>query len=458
MIPVTATEFAALMAPLGPFEAAPIVAVAVSGGSDSLALALLASEWARDRGGQAVALTVDHRLRSESTAEAETVGVWLKKNAIPHTILPWLTPKPASDIQAAARSARYALLEDWCHQAGILHLLLAHHQDDQAETLLMRLGRGSGVDGLSSMQAIRETIYLRRLRPLLDVPRARLTATLVDRGQLEWVDDPSNRNPAYARIRLRQAFPSLEALGLIPARLAATAARMGRAREALEDMTAQAVLRGVTTYPAGYAMIDREYFRTLPDEVALRLLARLLQAVGGGNYPPRLERLERLFLGMRTKPEEIRTLAGCRCGPHQGGILVSREVSKVQGPVALEPGETTLWDGRFRLALAHDAQSGLVIRALGLQGWRKLAAVSQFQRLPPIPAAVRPTLPVIADETGVSAVPHVSYNRGGGAESVVRCVISATCPMTAALRRLARGSDGIISRVTLGPPTERGRD
>ena len=148
-------EFAAAMALLAPFEPAPLVAVAVSGGPDSLALALLAARWAASRGGRAVALTVDHHLRPESTGEALQVGRWLADRGIAHAVLDWSPPPVlAGDIQAAARDARYAMLEAWCREAGALHLLVAHHAEDQAETLLLRLGRGSGLAGLAAMPAV----------------------------------------------------------------------------------------------------------------------------------------------------------------------------------------------------------------------------------------------------------------------------------------------------------------
>jgi tRNA(Ile)-lysidine synthase len=234
--PLTGDEFARLLAPLGPFEPAPHLAVAVSGGADSLALALLADFWARERGGSVTALTVDHRLRPGSTDEAERVRAWLSARGIAHRILTWLGPYPLTDLQAAARAARYRLLADWCRDAGVLHLLIAHHRDDQAETLLLRLGRGSGAAGLAGMAALVEQPDCRLLRPFLSVPPARLRATL-DALDQPWIEDPSNRNPVFARVRLRVARQMLDGLGLSPARLADTAGHLGRARAALEAAT-----------------------------------------------------------------------------------------------------------------------------------------------------------------------------------------------------------------------------
>ena len=187
--PLADREFAARIERLGPFERHPEIAVAVSGGPDSLALAILLDRWARRRGGRAIALTVDHGLREESAAEARRVGRWMRGRGIAHHILVWRGRKPKHGVQAAARDARYALLESWCRRHAILHLALAHHRDDQIETFLMRLGRGSGLDGLAAMPAIAERGGVRLLRPLLDIDKARLVASLAAMGQ-GWIEDP----------------------------------------------------------------------------------------------------------------------------------------------------------------------------------------------------------------------------------------------------------------------------
>ena len=198
------------MAPLGPFEPAPRVAVAVSGGSDSLALSLLADRWARARGGTVFGLTVDHRLRPESGAEANKVRRWLAARAVSHRTLRWTGTRPVSRVQEEARAARYALLVGWCRQARVLHLLLGHQREDQAETVLQRLVRGSGIDGLAAMAPVRLAMEpdgggVRLLRPLLSVSRDALTASLAFWGQ-PWIDDPTNRDTFHTRPRLAAAL------------------------------------------------------------------------------------------------------------------------------------------------------------------------------------------------------------------------------------------------------------
>ncbi|MEE8213792.1 MAG: tRNA lysidine(34) synthetase TilS, partial [Alphaproteobacteria bacterium] len=176
--PLSDDAFERMMDGLGPFEARPHVAVAVSGGADSLCLTVLANRWAERRGGDITALTVDHGLRPEAGEETRRLGLWLDALSIDHRVLPWTGPKPLTGVQAAARRARYDLMNSWCREAGVLHLLLAHTRDDQAETLLLRLTAGSGADGLAAMSAIRETPDVRLLRPFLEVPKTVLVATL----------------------------------------------------------------------------------------------------------------------------------------------------------------------------------------------------------------------------------------------------------------------------------------
>ena len=223
-------EFAALMAQFAPFEAAPAIAVAVSGGRDSMSLALLASRWAARCGGDLVAITVDHGLRPDSASEARQVGGWLRAHGIRHGVLRWPGPYPSSGIQAAARQARYRLLTDYCRDHAILHLLVGHHREDQAETVWIRHERASGRDGLAAMAPLSEQMHLRLLRPLLDVPRARLSAILDTIGQ-GWIDDPSNDNTQMARGRLRSQGSELSLSDALHTAQSSARAYFGRRRD-----------------------------------------------------------------------------------------------------------------------------------------------------------------------------------------------------------------------------------
>ncbi len=401
--PLSQAEFAALMAPFAAAIGEGPVAVAVSGGADSLALALLAADWARQRGMALVALTVDHRLRVESAAEARQVRRWLAARGIDHRVLAWRGPKPTANLQAGARAARYRLLADECRKRNCDHLLLAHQLEDQAETFLLRAGRGSGVDGLCAMAPAAEAGGLTLLRPLLAVPKARLEATLRAAGQ-GWIDDPSNRDPRFQRTAARAALGLLAPAGMVARRLADTARRMARVRAALDYHTAALAARAVTVDEGGFCRLDPAALLAEPEEIALRLLARLLMTVGGRALPPRLERLERLLAALREgKLARGRTLHGCRVLPWRDGVLVCREASDIAGPLALAPGASQTWDGRFRVRLGPDAPRGLKVAALGA------APAALAKPLAGLPGPVRPTLPALWRGGRLVAVPRLGY-------------------------------------------------
>ena len=413
------------MAPLGPFEPAPRLAVAVSGGADSLALAVLLGDWVRARRGSLVALIVDHRLRAGSGTEARQVAGWCAGLGLERHILSWRGAKPEANRQAAARRARYDLLSTWCLRHGVVHLATAHHRDDQAETLLLRLGRGSGLDGLAAMAAVNEQAGLRLLRPLLPLPKARLCATLEARG-LAWIEDPSNRDPAYARTAARRLLTAGDGGGLSGERLAAAAGHLGRARAALEGTLAALLAESVAVDPAGFAWLEPAPLCAAGPELALRALSRVLLTVGGAEYTPRLERLERLHGRLRDGLGRGATLAGCRILPRRGRLLVVREAAAADS-VPVRPGERLRWDGRFEVAVSRKIAAAAGPLRLGPLGEAGRAALSgalrrvsgpQAAALPP-PAA-RPGLPALSDRRGLLAVPHLGYLRGGDPACVLR--------------------------------------
>lgn len=413
---LTDHAFDTLMADLGPFESLPHMAVAVSGGPDSLCLALLAGRWAGRRGGRVTALTVDHGLRAQSWEEARQVGRWLKPEGIGHHILDWQGPKPKTGVQAAARAARYGLMRAWCRDQGVLHLALAHTRDDQAETFLLRLGSGSGAEGLAAMSAIRETPEVRLLRPLLDIPKAALVAMLKDRGQ-PWIEDPSNRDTAFARVRIRRTMADG---GLDAASLARSAHRFGRARQALEAAVSSLLARSVRIHPAGFADLATAPFAAAPAEVSLRALGRVLTAIGGHDYGPRLEKLERLHRGLfvdRRRPAA--TLGGCRilAGAEGGKFLVCREDRGLPAPVAVHPGDRLTWDRRFAIHFGGEGGGGFRLGNLGRRGWAEIAGNRADFRHAPVPGPVRASLPALFDPVGVYSVPHLGFRRESDAGS-----------------------------------------
>lgn len=404
------------MEALGPFESEPRLAVAVSGGGDSMALALLAADWVRGRAGGMTALTVDHGLRPESAAEAVQVGRWLAARGIEHRVLTWPGPHPATGVQAAAREARYRLLTQWCKEAGVLHLLLAHHAEDQAETFLLRLERGSGLDGLAAMSAVVETEAVRLLRPVLGISRRALRAVLAAHGQ-PWIDDPANLDRRFARTRVRALLTALEDAGLPALRVAATAAGLGRARAAAEAATATLLAGCCAADPAGFARLDPYVLAAAPAEIGQRVLARVLHAIGGRAYAPATEHIERLHGRiLRARLGNGVTLGACRLLAQGGTLLVCREARGLPAPMAAEPGGCIRWDGRFRVELARHLPTGLILAPLARRGFEEIAAWNPSLRRGGVPAAAV-SLPALRDGRGILWVPSLGYLRQGVVES-----------------------------------------
>ncbi len=295
-------------------------AVAVSGGADSLALCWLLTAWAK-QGGLAppTVLSVDHGLGAGSDDIARKVVETAQQWQLTASVLPWTGPKPRRNLEAAARDARYQLLGDWCLSHGIKGLYVGHTLEDQAETLLLRLGRGSGVDGLCAMSGLSPFplagyFELALVRPLLVLARASLRRLLRELG-VAWHEDPMNEDPRFSRVRIRQAWPTLIAAGLAPERLVLATDHLRRARSALQS-TAEAFVADHCRFEDGHAQLDRAALAALPEEIGLRALALVLMRVSGSSYRPRFRRLQALYNSVCSG--ELgggRTLMGCRLAP-----------------------------------------------------------------------------------------------------------------------------------------------
>lgn len=432
--PIGPVGFDRLMQALGPFESAPHIAVGVSGGADSMALVLLLHRWVADRSGYLLALTVDHGLRPDSGAEAGRVAAWMAARGIDHRILHWQGAKPVTGIQAGARHARLRLLADAAADAGILHLALAHHADDQAETYRLRADRSSGRQGLAGMPAIREMERLRLIRPLLPVGKDRLVATCQAMEQ-EWVEDPSNSNPAFARARLRLS----ESVGEGEMTGALAAAR-DRARD--DDDAAALLAAHARFQPEGWVILDNALVDH-PPALGQRLVATLLRAVGGATYPPSPTAVAHLVAGLAAQPEQGRTLAGCRFMPIAGGWRLMREARNLEGPVRFGGGGLPVtWDGRFRLWA--ERVGDYIVRALDEDLWcRAVADRPALGRLD-LPAALRWTLPAVLSGDQLIAIPHMDYRVGSMADPGLHMVPLVSVPAVPARFAVVTAADDII--------------
>ena len=369
---------------LGPWDAARRVAVAVSGGADSLALAVLAQQW-----GDPAAFICDHGLRPESAAEAEAARIALSARGIPARVLQLQVDK-GPGLAARARTARYAALTAACREAGLVDLLLGHHAGDQAETVLMRQRRGSGAAGLAGMSAIVETDDVRLLRPLLSFDPAVLRALVVQAGLVP-AEDPTNTDPQATRARLRQE------IGGERAALLAGAARHGAARTEGEAATARELAGRVMLYPEGYAVLS-------PGPIGAAALGAVLRSVSGRRYP-----VDAASLAAAPKAA---TLGGVRVQPAGragDGWLLTREVNAVEPNRPATPG--TVWDGRFQVtACPATSEIGPLLPLPSYTGeGRGEGAPRTNYPLTHLPAAVRQTLPAFSYNGVLFSAPHLCY-------------------------------------------------
>ncbi len=386
---------------LAPLSRHARVALAVSGGGDSMALMLLACDWAKRApdAPELVVLTVDHRLRPESRQEAEWVAEQASALGMPHHILTWADAQPGAS-QAAAREARYTLMADFARAHSIGAIVTAHTADDVAETFLMRLARGSGVDGLAAMTA--ETIWdgVPLLRPLLGLSRAQLRAELDARGAT-WLEDPSNAEERFERVRVRRALDTLAGLGITRSRIVESAERLRRARNGLDAGAADFISGHAAVSPAGYVRLAVDALRELPEEFAIHALKRLLRAIGGQRRAPRLRKVEMLAAQLRAGLEAPTTLGGCVIAPEGQKLLICREPGRLRAaPLTLGSGETVIWDRRFRVTCGALPRP-LCIDALGE---RNLAALPQAVRKQH-PAPALASLPALYAEGHLLGVP-----------------------------------------------------
>lgn len=397
MAPLTKEEFADLMT--GHALHGGRVAVACSGGPDSMALALLLRDWCAARQSTPVALIVDHGLRPESGMEAAQVHQRLTAQGLDTHIL--TAPKGVAvdrDIQNRARRLRYSLLLQWCRENDIADLFLAHHLDDQGETFMIRLARGSGVDGLAAMSPVELREGVRLHRPLLPVPKRRLEAMLYAAG-CAYVRDPSNDRDIFTRVRWRKLMPTLAEEGLTAERLTLASGHMQRAARALSVARQRHLDRSGRLFPDGSCRLILSSFLDVEEDVLLRSLALLLQGVVGADYAPRFDALTRLVEGL--KAAALRdgqgfdcTLAGCRLSLRGQVLWIAREFAAIGDDIFLDHAGKSVWDGRFDIDVQRPLDS-CRIGAIGPRGWQLLrrSRPELAAQVDDIPAFVREAWP-----------------------------------------------------------------
>lgn len=378
-VPPDAAEFAALMAPLGPFGRQPRLAVGVSGGPHSLALGLLAQDFARERGGDALGLVVDHGLRPDSAAEAAWTARTLRQAGMAAEILTLELPRGAA-VQERARTARLDALLAACAARGRPWLLLGQHRMDQAETILFRALRGSGIAGLAGMAPLRPAGAALILRPLLGMPPVRLEALLRQRG-LRPLRDPSNQDARFTRVALRQALADPDGTGAGVAALAAAGDAFARRRARLAAAVRARLAEAAILFPEGWARLDPQALGR--DAAAAAVLAGLLRLISGAEHAPGADTVAGLLARGEGSLHGVLWSHGVLC----------REPAACAAAVPARPGVT--WDSRWHL---REAPPGCSLGALGP------GVLSRAERRG-LPARVVAALPALRRDGAVVAVP-----------------------------------------------------
>ena len=375
------------------------MALAVSGGSDSTALMRLARDWAQTHhpGLTLSVLTVDHGLRPVSAGEARLVGEWAASLGLPHHVLNWEGEKPSSGLQAKAREARYGLMAAWCRDHGASLLLTGHTLDDQAETVLMRLGRSLSPDSLAGIPRFGNWDGLGLFRPLLGARRAALRDYLLALGQ-GWVEDESNADRHFERVRARQELADLQNSGVTPERLAALAEAGARTTALLDRLSGRWLSSWLKEEEAGYCQVPAEPFLGLPLPLQQRILARIVSHYGGGQSTPEAEELRRLALWVSEGPVRC-TLGGALMGRRKRGFYVCREAGRISPePLIVPDSGKALWDGRFLITAAP----GAAVRP------------PDGDSLPlgeGVPVFARRAYPLVEQPAGTDAAPVIAFQR-----------------------------------------------
>ena len=369
------------------------LAVAVSGGADSMALMKAAADFGKQNKNRVVVLTVDHGLRSESAAEARHVAQWAEKLGVESEILVWRGEKPETGVEQAAREHRYALLFDVCRRLKIENLLLGHHKRDQAETFLMRRARGSGVVGLAGMSAVRSFAFGRMLRPFLGIEPSELRAFARENG-LNWVEDPTNASTRFERGRLRQTATSAELEEAFRQTLV-----YGKKRRETEEQAAAFYARFLTLSPMGYAVLEQDAFLT-DCPVLPYALGEILRVVANVPYAPEKTAVESLVSRINSGFRGC-TLGGCRIAPcFKKQILIWREERSLPPAVSFDETGFAYWGG-FAVAVSGAPFENFTVDALN----RPLKTEIN------VPKRVVPTLPAIFENEKLCIVPHLGYKQ-----------------------------------------------
>ena len=385
-------------------------AIAVSGGSDSLALSVLAKLYSLENDNDFVSLIIDHKLRKESAEEARVTYKNLTQNKIKAKILTYQGEKFSSNIQKKARDLRYDLFHKYCAKNKIKFLILAHHQDDLIENFYIRLIRGSGIKGLTSLQNIFEynkNFYL--LRPLLNFNKQELLS-VTKKSYSSWIEDPSNKNDKFLRVRIRKMQTKLQKEGFDPKRIIKTIDNLNTAKDSLDFYIFKSEKKYLNFYKEGYATLKSSIFNNEAQEVIFRVIIKAIHFVSGEYYPPRSDSLKGLMKNLLAKSFKSSTLGGCLIEKNKNIISFYREDRNIAVETLSKTKQKTNWDDRFLVNKNFNNQQQLVVKKLGNHGIEYLRKNKFNDYGNKIPVHAKKTLPSFWNNEGqLLFVPFVNF-------------------------------------------------
>jgi tRNA(Ile)-lysidine synthase len=385
-------------------------AIAVSGGSDSLALSVLAKLYSLENDNAFVSLIIDHKLRNESAEEARVTYKNLTQNKIKAKILTYQGEKFSSNIQKKARDLRYDLFHNYCAKNKIKFLILAHHQDDLIENFYIRLIRGSGIKGLTSLQNIFEyskNFYL--LRPLLNFNKQELLS-VTKKSYSSWIEDPSNKNDKFLRVRIRKMQTKLQKEGFDPKRIIKTIDNLNTAKDSLDFYIFKSEKKYLNFYKEGYATLKSSIFNNEAQEVIFRVIIKAIHFVSGEYYPPRSDSLKGLMKNLLVKSFNSSTLGGCLIEKNKNIISFYREDRNVAVETLNKSKQKTNWDDRFLVNKNFNNQQQFIVKKLGNHGIEYLRKNKFSDYGNKIPVHAKKTLPSFWNNEGqLLFVPFVNF-------------------------------------------------
>lgn len=393
---------------LNALDASATFCVAVSGGLDSISLAFAVRDFLASSE-KIICLTVDHGLREESAAEAAEVQKYLNSEGFCSVVLRWEGEKPVAAIQEKARDARYKLMTDYCVKHNINCILTAHNLNDNIETMLQRLTRGSGISGLSGIPEVSEMHNIKIIRPILTLSRAEIQAYATE-NKLKWWEDPTNSTDKYQRNRIRKIVDSLKSEGLEEGRVSQSIAAIKSADDALEYYAGMALQSVCEIHHAPiHAWLNVARLAEYPYETQRRVVLKILKIVGSGEEI-RQESLQRFLDNLMSMNKVVKcTIAGVEIDSDNNTLFV-REQSKAAQEL-LSDGEI-VFDKKYRLILHSEKKREFYVKYLTQNGWSSIPA--EFRKNIAITKKrLLYSMPAIFELENVISVPHISYTAKG---------------------------------------------